>query len=56
MDGNKDESFSARPQHYATRLDQGAAQAQQFARDTLPTLQEHLRKINQIAAAAGVSK
>jgi putative membrane protein len=31
------------------------AQAQQFATATLPTVQMHLSKINQIAAAAGVS-
>jgi putative membrane protein len=32
------------------------AQAQQFARATLPTVQAHLAKINQIAAAAGIDK
>ena len=30
-------------------------QAQQFARATLPTIQAHLDKINQIAAAAGIT-
>jgi putative membrane protein len=32
------------------------APAQQFASATLPTLKAHLAKINQIAAAAGISK
>jgi putative membrane protein len=32
------------------------AQAQQFATATLPTVQAHLAKINQIAAAAGIDK
>ena len=32
------------------------ASAQQFATATLPTIQMHLTKINQIAAAAGISK
>jgi putative membrane protein len=32
------------------------APAQQFASATLPTIQMHLMKINQIAAAAGISK
>ena len=32
------------------------AQAQQFASATLPTVQAHLAKINQIAAAAGIDK
>jgi putative membrane protein len=32
------------------------AQAQQFAAATLPTVQAHLAKINQIAAAAGIDK
>jgi putative membrane protein len=32
------------------------AQAQQFATATLPTVQAHLTKINQIAAAAGIDK
>ncbi len=31
-------------------------QAQQFASATLPTIQAHLAKINQIAAAAGIEK
>jgi putative membrane protein len=31
-------------------------QAQQFASATLPTIQAHLAKINQIAAAAGIDK
>ena len=42
---------------FQKEIDSGKdASAQQFASATLPTVQAHLNKINQIAAAAGVSK
>lgn len=42
---------------FQKEIDSGKdASAQHFASATLPTLQMHLTKINQIAAAAGISK
>jgi putative membrane protein len=42
---------------FQKEIDSGKdAAAQQFASATLPTVQMHLTKINQIAAAAGISK
>jgi putative membrane protein len=42
---------------FQKEIDSGKdASAQQFASATLPTVQMHLTKINQIAAAAGISK
>lgn len=42
---------------FQKEIDSGKnASAQQFASATLPTIQMHLSKINQIAAAAGITK
>jgi putative membrane protein len=42
---------------FQKEIDSGKnAQAQQFASATLPTVQAHLTRINQIAAAAGIDK
>ncbi len=42
---------------FKKEIDSGTdASAQQFASATLPTVQMHLARINQIAAAAGISK